>query len=67
MPGAGWRKLWRFARKRKRSAGSWVLVAILAYCYREWGLLAREQRDRNEGREKLAAALDIFTELNMPA
>jgi hypothetical protein len=39
----------------------------LAYCYREWGLLAREQRDRNEEREKLAAALDIFTELNMPA
>jgi len=30
------------------------------------GLLAREQRDPNSEREKLAAALDIFTELNMP-
>jgi tetratricopeptide (TPR) repeat protein len=38
----------------------------LAYCYWAWGLLAREQRDRNTEREKLAAALDIFTELNMP-
>jgi hypothetical protein len=34
--------------------------------YWDWGLLAREQRDRNTEREKLAAALDIFTELNMP-
>jgi hypothetical protein len=38
----------------------------LGYCYWAWGLLAREQRDRNTEREKLAAALDIFTELNMP-
>ena len=38
----------------------------LAYCYWNWGLLAREQRDRKTEREKLAAALDIFTELNMP-
>jgi len=38
----------------------------LAYCYWSWGLLAREQRDRKTEREKLAAALDIFTELNMP-
>ena len=38
----------------------------LAYCYWHWGLLAREQRDRNTEREKLAASLDIFTELNMP-
>ena len=38
----------------------------LAYCYWNWGLLARKQRDRKAEREKLAAALDIFTELNMP-
>jgi tetratricopeptide (TPR) repeat protein len=38
----------------------------LAYCYWAWGLLAREQRDRKAEREKLAAALEIFTELNMP-
>jgi len=38
----------------------------LAYCYWSWGLLAREQRDRKTEREKLAAALDIFTKLNMP-
>jgi tetratricopeptide (TPR) repeat protein len=37
----------------------------LAYCYTNWGLLAREQRDRNKEREKLATALDIFTKLNM--
>jgi hypothetical protein len=29
-------------------------------------LLAREQRDRNTECEKLTAALDIFTELNLP-
>jgi hypothetical protein len=38
----------------------------LGYCYWNWGLLAREQRDRKTEREKLTAALDIFTELNMP-
>jgi tetratricopeptide (TPR) repeat protein len=38
----------------------------LAYCYWNWGLLAREQSDRKAEREKLTAALDIFTELNMP-
>jgi len=38
----------------------------LAYCYCNWGLLAREQCDRKTEREKLAAALEIFTELNMP-
>jgi len=38
----------------------------LAYCYWYWGFLAREQRDRKTEREKLAAALDIFTGLNMP-
>jgi hypothetical protein len=37
----------------------------LAYCYWQWGLLARQQRDRKTEREKLAAALEIFTELNM--
>ena len=38
----------------------------LGYCYANWGLLARQQRDRNTERDKLAASLDIFTELNMP-
>ena len=38
----------------------------LAYCYWGWGLLARQERDRKTEREKLAAALDIFSELNMP-
>jgi hypothetical protein len=38
----------------------------LGYCYYNWCLLAREQRNRNTEREKLAAALDIFTKLNMP-
>jgi hypothetical protein len=38
----------------------------LARCYWNWGLLAREQGDRKTEREKLAAALDIFTDLKMP-
>jgi len=38
----------------------------LAHCYWTWGLLAREQHDSNTEREKLTAALDIFTVLNMP-
>jgi hypothetical protein len=38
----------------------------LAYCYANWGLLAREQRDRNTEHEKLTTALEIFTDLNMP-
>ena len=38
----------------------------LGYCYWYWGLLARDRRDHKTEREKLAAALDIFTELNMP-
>ena len=37
----------------------------LAYCFWNWGLLAHEQRDYKMEREKLTAALDIFTELNM--
>jgi hypothetical protein len=32
----------------------------------EQGLLAREQRDRNTEREKIARALVIFTDLKMP-
>jgi tetratricopeptide (TPR) repeat protein len=38
----------------------------LAHCYRIWGLVARAQHDRHTEREKLAAALAIFTEVNMP-
>ena len=38
----------------------------LAYCYWALGLLARKQCDHKTERQKLAAALDIFTELNMP-
>ncbi len=38
----------------------------LGYCYWNWGLLAREQNNRRTEREKLQAALQIFTELNMP-
>lgn len=38
----------------------------LGYCYWNWGLLAREQQDRNTERGKLKEALQIFTKLNMP-
>jgi tetratricopeptide (TPR) repeat protein len=38
----------------------------LAHCYWNRGLLARKQRHPETEREKLAAALDIFTELAMP-
>jgi tetratricopeptide (TPR) repeat protein len=38
----------------------------LAHCYWDWGLLAREQSNGKTEREKLAASLEIFTELNMP-
>jgi hypothetical protein len=38
----------------------------LGYCYSNWALLAREQRDRNTEHEKLAASLVIFTDLKMP-
>jgi tetratricopeptide (TPR) repeat protein len=37
----------------------------LGYCYWHWSLLARKQRDRKMEREKLSAAFDIFTGLNM--
>jgi tetratricopeptide (TPR) repeat protein len=42
------------------------LRSSLGYCYLNWGLLAREQQDRDTEREKLKEALQIFTELNMP-
>ena len=38
----------------------------LGYCYCNWSLLAREQRDRDTEREKLAAALVFFLDLKMP-
>ena len=38
----------------------------LAYCYWNWGLLAREQQNKLEEREKLQAACTKFDELNMP-
>jgi tetratricopeptide (TPR) repeat protein len=38
----------------------------LGYCYWNWGLVARAQADHATEREKLQAALDIFTELKMP-
>jgi len=38
----------------------------LAYCYWSWGLLAREQGDHITEKQKLNAALEIFTELKMP-
>jgi hypothetical protein len=40
--------------------------AGLGYCYWSWGLLARAQKDGDTERTKLRAALEIFTELNMP-
>ncbi|HTQ58086.1 MAG TPA: TIR domain-containing protein [Bryobacteraceae bacterium] len=42
------------------------LRSSLGYCYWSWGLVARAQGDRVTEREKLRAALDIFTELKMP-
>jgi tetratricopeptide (TPR) repeat protein len=38
----------------------------LGYCYWSWGLLAREMHDSEGEHEKLQAALQIFTKLNMP-
>ena len=37
----------------------------LAYCYCNWGLVARLQNDPITADKKLAAALSIFTELGM--
>jgi tetratricopeptide (TPR) repeat protein len=66
---AGWGRLEEaFALYKKQEALCLELGNKdgLGSCYWNWGLLARKQRDRNTEREKLAAALDIFTELNMP-
>ncbi len=38
----------------------------LGYCYWQWSHLARAQGQRDVAREKLRAALAIFTELGMP-
>ena len=38
----------------------------LGHCYANWGPLARAQGDHPTARDKLQAALDIFTELKMP-
>jgi tetratricopeptide (TPR) repeat protein len=37
----------------------------LAYCYWQWGLLARQQGDKQTERQKLEQALTIFAELKM--
>ena len=47
-------------------AAAGVRSSLAGVSCANWGLLAREQRDRKVEWEKLAAALDIFTELNMP-
>jgi len=39
--------------------------AGLAYCYWNWGVLAKAQNDHATSSEKLNAALGIFTELKM--
>jgi hypothetical protein len=38
----------------------------LGYCYWAWGLLARAQGDRETEKQKLEAALALFSELKMP-
>ena len=38
----------------------------LGYCYWNWGLLAREQSDKEAEKRKLEQALALFTELKMP-
>jgi hypothetical protein len=40
-------------------------LELLAYCYWSWGLLARQQNDGNTECEKLRAALQLFTALDM--
>ena len=42
------------------------LRSSLGYCYWNWGLLARELNEPDTEQEKLKAALQIFTDLNMP-
>jgi hypothetical protein len=64
----GWGRLeeaWALHKKKKALCLELGNRRSLGYCYWQWGLLAREQRDRTE-REKLAAALVIFTDLKMP-
>jgi hypothetical protein len=61
LPGAG--QQGRFAAELRHPGLD--IRCDLAYCYAYWGLLAREQHDRNTEREKLAAALVIFTDLKM--
>ena len=38
----------------------------IAYCYWQWGVLARQMEDHQTEKEKLGAALKIFSELQMP-
>lgn len=56
------------ALHNKQEGIGWELgdKASLGYCYWSWGLLARAQGDSKGEREKLSAALAIFTELQMP-
>ena len=64
-----WGRLGRLlscSRKRRRSAWRWGTRKGLGYCHWHGGLLAHAQRDSKTEREKLTAALEIFTELNMP-
>jgi tetratricopeptide (TPR) repeat protein len=42
------------------------IKADLGYCYVNWGILAQDQGDQTLAKEKLQAALAIFTELKMP-
>jgi hypothetical protein len=59
----------RCTRNSKRSAWSWATGSGLAYCYCNTvtGAFSRAISviERQSGK-KLTAALDIFTELNMP-
>jgi tetratricopeptide (TPR) repeat protein len=38
----------------------------LGYCYWKWGMLARQQGDKQTERQKFEQALAIFGELKMP-
>jgi hypothetical protein len=39
----------------------------LGYCYWQWGLLARQQGDKQTERQKFEQTLAIFGELKMPS
>ncbi len=52
-------------KKQEAIAWNWAQEG-LAYCYWNWGLLARKQGDSKTEREKLEQALALFTELGMP-